>query len=129
MDPEYRASAKRVLRWVGLLLGRRSDWDEPIDELNDLEEYGAMLKEQIKEWEKELREEGIKEGIEKGIEKGIKEGIKEGEVAVLVRLLTGRFGSIPDPLRRRIDTAGSEQLLAWSERILTAEKIEDVFEE
>ncbi len=76
-----------------------------------------MLEERIKEWEKEL------------IEKGLKEGIEKGEAEVLLRQLERKFGAIPSQYCRRIDEADSAQILAWAERILAAESIDDVFGE
>ena len=83
-----------------------------------------MLKEQVKQWERELREEGMREGIEKGIEKGK----MEGELELLIELLEDKFGAIPEAYRDRMNRAGSQQLVAWAKRTLSAEKIEDVFE-
>jgi len=112
----HRESAKRLLQWVQMLLGRYDAGGKPIAEFEDIREYGAMLKEQIKEWEKELRDEGIKEGIEKG------------EAEVLSRQLERKFGEIPAAARQQINAASSAQLLTWAARILSAEKIEDMFQ-
>jgi hypothetical protein len=45
---------------------------------------------------------------------------------VLLRLLRLKFGEIPDRIRERIEQADADTLLTWSERILTAARIEDV---
>ncbi len=70
-----------------------------------------MLKEQVKEWEKAL----------------IEQGIEKGKADFLLSLIQRKFGIVPDRLRQRIVAANSEQLLAWAERILIAERIDDVF--
>jgi Domain of unknown function (DUF4351) len=67
-----------------------------------------------------LRAEGRAEGIAKGVDKGV--------AHVLVRQLTRRFGVVPDEMRRRIDAASLEQLEAWSDRVLDAESLDEVFE-
>jgi len=54
------------------------------------------------------------------------EGRHEGEALVLLHLLRLKFGKIPDTIRQRIEQADADTLLTWSERILTAEHIEDV---
>ena len=46
---------------------------------------------------------------------------------MLLRLLRLKFGEIPDDIRLRIETADADTLLTWSERILTAERIDDIF--
>jgi hypothetical protein len=55
------------------------------------------------------------------------EGRAEGAARLLVRLLTRRFGAVPDGVRTRIDAAPVEQLEAWSDRILDATTLDDVF--
>ena len=67
-----------------------------------------------------LRAEGRAEGIAKGVGKGV--------AHVLVRQLTRRFGAVPDEARQRIDTAPLEQLEAWTDRVLDAETLDEVFE-
>ena len=109
---EHRQSARRLMRWVQMLFGRKREAERAVAELDDIQEYGAMLKEQIKEWEKEL--------IEKGIE--------QGEAEIVVQLLEDKFGAISQAYRARIGEADSNQLLAWAKRVLTAEEIDDVFE-
>jgi len=46
---------------------------------------------------------------------------------VLARLLTGQFGELPKEIQRRIETADMDTLLQWSDAVLTAETLEDVF--
>jgi hypothetical protein len=52
----------------------------------------------------------------------------EGVAGVLARQLTRRFGALPDGARERIDAAPLEQLEAWSDRVLDAETLDEVFE-
>ena len=61
-----------------------------------------------------------------GIQKGRKEGHKEGEAAMLLRLIARKFGPPPETVRERITHADSETLLAWSDRILTAQTLDEV---
>ena len=67
------------------------------------------------------------EGEAKGLAKGEAKGRAEHAAGVLVRLLTRRFGAVPDELRARIDTASLEQLDTWTERVLDAATLDDVF--
>lgn len=91
-----------------------------------------MLEERIKEWNRELREEGrllgVKEGVKKGREKGVKEGLQKGEAALLLRQLERKFGRLDRQTRARVRSADAERLLTWGERVLTAERLEDVFD-
>ena len=59
----------------------------------------------------------------------LKEGIKQGiDVArrILLKQVRFRFGEIPAWCEQRLQSASADQLEAWSERVLTAESIEDV---
>ena len=74
--------------------------------------------------------EGITMTIAEKLRKeGKQEGKQEGECTILQCLLKNRFGDIPEQYRERLEQADSETLLKWSERILTAETIEEVFED
>ena len=72
-------------------------------------------------------QQGIQQGIEQGIEKGMEKGLLQGEAALLRRLLRRRFSDLPAWLEERIQAASREEIEAWSERILDAQRLEDVF--
>ena len=55
------------------------------------------------------------------------EGRKDGERKMLIKLLTLKFGELPDRILQRIRTADDEHLECWAERILVAPTIDDVF--
>ncbi|MFW6172080.1 MAG: hypothetical protein ACODAD_16460, partial [Planctomycetota bacterium] len=59
--------------------------------------------------------------------RGEKPGIQKGQVGLLQRLLESRFAQFPDIYKQRLQQADSDTLLTWSERVLTAETLEDVF--
>lgn len=55
-------------------------------------------------------------------------GIEKGEAAVLLRLIARKYGEeAVETYRGRIEQADAETLLTWSERILTADRVEDIF--
>ena len=56
-------------------------------------------------------------------------GKLEGQVAVLYRLLTRRFGLISEATQARLDNATLEQLEQWTDNILQAATLDDVFKE
>jgi hypothetical protein len=53
--------------------------------------------------------------------------MRRGEVAMLIRLLEHKFGPLPEALRPRIEAADERSVLEWSERVLSAATLEDVF--
>ncbi len=64
---------------------------------------------------------------EEGIQQGKQLGIQEGEVAVLLRLMERKFGHrMSEDDRRLVESADANTLLKWSERILSANSIEEI---
>ena len=57
----------------------------------------------------------------------IDKGVQQGEVRLLLRQLTARFGALPEPTRERVAAADAETLLVWSERVLSATSLDEVF--
>ena len=72
-------------------------------------------------------ERGLEQGLEQGIEKGVERGIRQGEAQVLLRLLTLRFGVLPQSARDQVESADADTLLRWSESVLTASTLDEVF--
>jgi predicted transposase/invertase (TIGR01784 family) len=73
-------------------------------------------------------EVGKEEGMVEGRAEGRAEGIKEERAATLIRLLTRKFGVLPAEHHQRIQRADAELLLTWSELILEAKTLDDVFQ-
>jgi hypothetical protein len=61
------------------------------------------------------------------LEKGRQEGRQEGEIMMLRRLLTRRFGPLPDRVEQRLHTATVQDLERWAERVLDAPHLDEVF--
>lgn len=78
-----------------------------------------MLAESIDRWNRELREKGRREGRQVGRQ--------EGEALVVLRLLSLKLGPLAPEIEARVRSADADRLLEWSDRILTAESLEDVF--
>ena len=69
----------------------------------------------------------IDEYIEQGMKKGKKEGMQQGGYKILSTLLTPRFGTLPKWASEKIDNADIETIEKWSLRLLSAEKLDEVF--
>ena len=93
----------------------------------------GWLAEGKREGEKEGFRKGKKIGIRKGkkigIRKGEEIGIRKGELAVLRRLLERKFGTLSDEAIERLERADVDLLLEWSDRVLTATSLDEVFAE
>ncbi|MEQ8273875.1 MAG: Rpn family recombination-promoting nuclease/putative transposase [Deltaproteobacteria bacterium] len=76
------------------------------------------------------REEGREQGREQGLVAGREEAREEarrGVAATLRQLLTLRFGPLDAAALERIDAAPLSTLERWTLRVLTAERLDDVF--
>ncbi|MBB1073115.1 DUF4351 domain-containing protein [Rhodoferax sp. 4810] len=119
-----------------LELANRESWSE--DELDDVEKREMWLGDQRYlheqlEWAELRRIEAEQRGIEKwrieGEIKGRLEGETKDKAELLLRLLNRRFDAVPDALVLRIETATTEQLNLWTERLIETAAIQDVFVE
>jgi hypothetical protein len=90
-----------------------------------LEEIDTVLLENIDSWNRKLREEGRQEGLEEGRQ----EGRQETAAQVLLRLLRLKFGPLDPEVEERVRSTDADRLLGWSERVLTAEHLQDVFKD
>uniref|UniRef100_UPI004057BB17 DUF4351 domain-containing protein n=1 Tax=Candidatus Electrothrix sp. TaxID=2170559 RepID=UPI004057BB17 len=63
------------------------------------------------------------------LKKYFDQGRQEGEILLLLRLLSKRFGELPSWAEERLRQASFAMLETWSERVLTASTLEEVFSE
>jgi hypothetical protein len=111
--PPGEASLRRAFEtWLRkLILPRLGLSQEEASAASTLEEIETMLADSIDRWNREIREEGRQE-----------EGAR-----VVLRLLRLKFGPVDHEIEERVHSADADRLLGWSERILTAESLQDVF--
>ena len=75
-----------------------------------------------------IEEQLIAKGIAKGIEQGFAQGVEQATRATLARLLRARFGSLSADVEEKIAEATIGELDAWVERVVTAGRLEEVFD-
>jgi len=63
-----------------------------------------------------------------GREEGREEGRKQWGASILLKQMELKFGTLNSKDLERIETADSETLLKWSEKVLTAESVREIFE-
>ena len=73
------------------------------------------------------REWTIMSTAEKLVDQGIQKGISKGRVQTLLRLLDRRFGELPPTVHARLDAASPSDLDRWTDRVLDAPSLDDVF--
>jgi predicted transposase/invertase (TIGR01784 family) len=91
-------------------------------------DLGPEAKDAIMTAGQQLIEQGRQQGIEQGRQQGIEQGRQQGERALLLRQLRKRFGDAVDhQVEQRIAAASVEQIEIWSERVLSAATIVELF--
>lgn len=60
---------------------------------------------------------------------GVAEGMAKGQASTLLRMLTRRFGPLPPELESRVRTGSTVELDRWTDRVLDAATLPDVFTE
>ena len=63
---------------------------------------------------------------QEGLQQGVQQGMQQGEARVLLRQLQRKFGDLPEAIQRRVEQADERTLLEWSERVLTASRLDEV---
>ena len=69
------------------------------------------------------------EGRQEGRQEGWQEGRQGGVADTLLRQVTAKFGPPPPATRHRLESADTDTLLRWSERILSATSLDEFFED
>ena len=71
---------------------------------------------------------GMRLGMRQGRDEGIREGRVDGERTVLERLLRRRFGHLSPAVADRLHRASATDLEEWTENVLDARTLDDVFD-
>jgi len=74
-----------------------------------------------------LASKWMDQGRQEGRVEGRVEGEQQGEIKLLKRQLTLKFKTLPVWLEERLNKATTHELEAWSDAILYAKTIEEVF--
>lgn len=122
--PEHDSLRRAFTVWIHrVALGRMIPGQE-VPRTETLEETETMLAERVTEWTREWKREGLAQGRKEGR----LEGRLEGERATVQRLLTRRFGPLPEAALARLAAADAGTLGLWAERLLDAPSLDKVFQ-
>ncbi len=87
--------------------------------------------EDVRQWEKEKKMRYVSSierlGRQEGMQIGLQKGRQEGEARLLSRLLARRYSPLPDWVGEKLEKADRQQIELWSERLLEAGSLEEVF--
>ena len=73
--------------------------------------------------------QGVKQGHEQGVKQGHEQGVKQGRIAALRSLFLLKFHSLNATDEARLQTATSDALDRYLQRVLTADSASRVFED
>jgi hypothetical protein len=115
-NPATRSGAAILMRYITTVLG-----DERTDQLRtELAKLAPSAEKAMQSIAEAFEKKGLKDGLEKGL--------VEGQREILERLLVKKFRALSEDLMLRLQAASTEQLNVYAERILDADRIEQVFE-
>ena len=85
------------------------------------------LEEGLRKGFKQGFEQGFEQGFKQGFKQGLERGLDQGRRQTLARQLELKFGPVPDSVQAHLAAASSDEITRWTERVLTAECLNDVF--
>ncbi len=74
-----------------------------------------------------LRVQAWDEGQRAGEKQGLEKGEKKGEKKLFRALLKARFGEVSASNLAKVESADTEMVMGWSVKLLTAQRVEEVF--
>ncbi|AVO50347.1 transposase [Melaminivora suipulveris] len=117
--------------WIRAVLLRRSGNAMALPKVQDLKELEMTLATRFEEWAQQHEQRGIEkgrtEGRQEGRQEGRMQGRVEGEARLLQRLLVARFGPLSQQTLAALQSADSQQLETWTDRLLSARTLAEVF--
>ena len=109
---ESQVSLRRAFTvWFSRVLFPSRFESEDLPVMENLYEVKTMLAERMEEWKENYRQEGR----------------QTGAVQLLMRQLEMKFGKLPADIEARLNQADEKQIFLWSERILTANNLGEMF--
>jgi hypothetical protein len=122
---------QRVDVYAQALRGLRALEPDPERRLKYVELIDSYVKLDDNEWARFQRDYPQEDKAMSGFaerfrQEGMEMGAQQGEARVLMRQLQAKFGALPDAVRARVEAADESTLLLWSERVLTARRIDEV---
>ncbi len=114
-------SIREIFRLIDWMMRLRPDLDRRfMSELVTFEEENRMP--YVTSIERMAKEDGFEKGLEKGLEKGR----EQGSATLLLRILTRKFGSLPEDVQQQIRQLKLEQSQELGEALLDIKSVEDL---
>lgn len=84
--------------------------------------YQSIVAESMRKGE----QQGLERGLKLGLQQGLQRGEQQGESTLILRILTRRFGVLPNGLVERVRQLGTIQLESLGEALLDFEQLSEV---
>lgn len=101
--------------WIRATLMRKAKYRIVLPQVEELQELKIMLADKLEQWALDHEARGMEKGVHKG------------EALALRKLLTKRFGAVPDSMGARIEAASLEQIETWFDRAVDAASLAEIF--
>jgi len=111
------------------LLTLEKSWEKQIKYMDFIDIYANLEHDELQMYQQRYPQEADKMATfsERMRAEGMQQGMQRGEVAVLLRLMERKFGRrLTEDDRRRVESADVDTLLEWSDRILSANSVEEI---
>jgi hypothetical protein len=114
-----------------LLSDRDYSREDSIDLFRFIEWLLVLPTELEKEFQKELENMGAKQMayVTSYERAGIQTGIQQGEAKIFLNLLKLKFGEVTQSISEKIESADSDQIMRWSNNLLNANSVDDIFKQ
>ncbi len=122
-DPAQSSLRRAFAVWINRVLLPAHLPGVTLPNFEILLERKTMLAETVMEWTQQWKQQGLEQGLEQGLHRGN----VEGSANVLERLLTKRYGPLPDDIHYRLHNATVDQLEHWADTFLDADTLAAVF--
>ncbi len=121
-----------VAQWMHFISGKSREVMEMLaqknmDIGNAFNVLEIMSREQTKRMAYEARQAELMDQRTRMME-AREEGVVEGQAKLLARLLTRRFGTLPDSVYQCLKAAASDQIEQWGERIFEVQTLDELLD-
>jgi hypothetical protein len=121
---DMRQKVEVYAQAVSGLFNLEQNPEKQLKYLDYIDIYGALDDNERVQYERDYSDEA--QAMSSFAERFLQKGMQQGEARVLARQLQLKFGELPEEVRKRIEQADEQTLLAWSERVLTASRLDEV---
>ncbi len=127
-QPDQSHLRRDVLAWLTKVVVQRRMPGLDLGEIRNLYDFQTFLEKNMQTWPEKWETKGREDGLRLGIQIGERLDMQKGERRVLLSQIELKFGLPSKAVQARIRRADAEELLVWARRLLSAQTVEELFE-